>query len=106
MTHNSSSACRDLSLQRGSKAPLPEPFWRKLRNDVGGDLRRNDFWMHSAGHHRLPRKLAEPNYGCAYRRAFFVLVALNEMPNRIETLRIRSGVRFMIRATSSSLGLT
>jgi hypothetical protein len=33
---------------------------------------------------------------------FFLVMVLNETPNRIETLRIRSGVRFMIRAASSS----
>jgi hypothetical protein len=32
---------------------------------------------------------------------FFLTSALNETPNRIATLRMRSGVRFMIRAASS-----
>jgi hypothetical protein len=32
---------------------------------------------------------------------FFLTAALNETPNRTETLRMRSGVRFMIRAASS-----
>src|SRR5947207_6098734 len=33
---------------------------------------------------------------------FFLGVLLNETPIRIETLRMRSGVRFMIRAASSN----
>ena len=33
---------------------------------------------------------------------FFLGSGLNETPNRIETLRMRSGVRFMIRAASSN----
>ena len=33
---------------------------------------------------------------------FFLGAVLNETPNRIETLRMRSGVRFMIRAASSN----
>jgi len=66
-------------------------------------LRMNNFWMRSPANIIGSRaSWLEPNHGYAYCRAFFVLVALNEMPNRIETLRIRSGVRFMIRATSSN----
>ncbi len=33
---------------------------------------------------------------------FFLVVVSNETPNRIETLRMRSGVRFMILAASSN----
>jgi hypothetical protein len=43
-------------------------------------------------------RLCAVPYRC---RAFFAVAALNETPNRIETLRIRSGLRFMIRAASS-----
>ena len=56
----------------------------------------------------------EPNNGCTLSLPgtkstnlsgdsyFFLVVALNDTPNRIETLRMRSGVRFMIRAASSN----
>jgi hypothetical protein len=41
----------------------------------------------------------EPLAGTNY---FFLVAVLNDKPYRIETLRMRSGVRFMIRAASSN----
>jgi hypothetical protein len=53
------------------------------------------------------RPTTEPISGCACLRSyrchfFFFAGGLNETPNRIETLRMRSGVHFMIRAAVSN----
>ena len=91
----------DLSLLPARKSPFAGTFLAAAdRNDVSSALARERFLdALLCEHQRLPElRLCAVPYRC---RAFFAVAALNETPNRIETVRIRSGLRFMIRAASS-----